>query len=531
MRDTIVNLDLTAYITLICTSGVLNLYLCFYVFIKRHHYANIAHLFILHTGFTSIYCMGAAFSLLSVNLGEMKFWTAIQYVGMPFSPPAGLLFVMQYVGIKVRKKHIFALFIIPFISLIMVATNDWHHLHYRVFEIDPVLGAPYVHQEIGPWYTIHGMFIFSSMFVAFLLAVYRWKETAKAYRLQLISLMVGQLVPIVTAFIYLMGFTPQGIDPVPMVLWVSSFLYLWSINSSRMFTVMPVAKDAIFNSINDGVVVLDESYRLIEFNLASKNMFPQLKKSMLGKHFADIWVTLSGRSFPFALENTKSSHELELFSEDQSSYTYQVRTSPLQYANNSHGLLLIFTDITELKRLQLKLENQAYYDELTQIYNRRAFFQHSKQAFDEAKKSASSFTLLLLDIDYFKKVNDTYGHYAGDQVLVHVVKACESALPQGALFARYGGEEFVLALKGHTLSEGETLADQIRRHVETQPLLINEKTISVTLSLGVAQAEKQENETLDELLNKADIALYAAKQHGRNQVRVYKEIKEILERT
>lgn len=105
------NLDLTAYITLICTSGVLNLYLCFYVFIKRHHYANIAHLFILHTGFTSIYCMGAAFSLLSVNLGEMKFWTAIQYVGMPFSPPAGLLFVMQYVGIKVRK-NIF----LPFLS-------------------------------------------------------------------------------------------------------------------------------------------------------------------------------------------------------------------------------------------------------------------------------------------------------------------------------------------------------------------------------------------------------------------------------
>ncbi len=459
----------------------------------------------------------------------MKFWTVIQYIGMPFSPPAGLLFVMQYVGIKVRKKHILALFIIPFISLIMVATNAWHHLHYRVFAIDPVLGAPYTHQEIGTWYMIHGMFIFSSMFVAFLLAVYRWKETAKAYRLQLIALMVGQLVPMVTAFIYLMGFTPQGIDPVPMVLWVSSFLYLWSINSSRMFTVMPIAKDAIFNSINDGVIVLDEAYRLIEFNLASKNMFPQLKKSMFGKRFSDIWLMLSGSSFPFTLENTISSQELQLFSADQSQYTYQVRTSPLQYANNSHGLMLIF--ITELKRLQLKLENQAYYDELTQIYNRRAFFQHSKQAFDEAKKCASSFTLLLIDIDYFKKVNHTYDHSAGDQVLVHIVKACQSILPQVALFARYGGEEFVLALKGYTSPEAEVLANQLRRHVETQPLLINEETISVTLSLGVAQAAKQENETLDDLLNKADIALYSAKQNGRNQVRVYEEKKEILKRT
>ncbi|WP_310877908.1 GGDEF domain-containing protein [Priestia megaterium] len=203
----------------------------------------------------------------------------------------------------------------------------------------------------------------------------------------------------------------------------------------------------------------------------------------------------------------------------------------MQYANNSHGLLLIFTDITELKRLQLKLENQAYYDELTQIYNRRAFFQYSKQAFKEAKQSAASFTLLLLDIDYFKKVNDTYGHYAGDQVLVHVVKACQSVLPQGALFARYGGEEFVLTLKGYTSSEAEVLANQLRRHVETQPLRINEETISVTLSLGVAQAAKQENDTLDDLLNKADIALYAAKQNGRNQVRLYEEKKEMLKRT
>jgi len=128
-------------------------------------------------------------------------------------------------------------------------------------------------------------------------------------------------------------------------------------------------------------------------------------------------------------------------------------------------------------------------------------------------------------------VNDTYGHYAGDQVLVHVVKACQSVLPQGALFARYGGEEFVLTLKGYTSSEAEVLANQLRRHVETQPLRINEETISVTLSLGVAQAAKQENDTLDDLLNKADIALYAAKQNGRNQVRLYEEKKEMLKRT
>ncbi|WP_308015720.1 MULTISPECIES: GGDEF domain-containing protein [Priestia] len=85
--------------------------------------------------------------------------------------------------------------------------------------------------------------------------------------------------------------------------------------------------------------------------------------------------------------------------------------------------------------------------------------------------------------------------------------------------------------RGISYLEVETLANQLRRHIETQPVLINEETISVTLSLGVAQAEKQENETLDELLNKADIALYTVKQNRRNQVRVYEEKKEILKRT
>ncbi|WP_353961081.1 histidine kinase N-terminal 7TM domain-containing protein [Neobacillus sp. CF12] len=250
------NSELTAYITLICTSGVFNLFLLLYVIIKRHHYTNISRLFILNTAFITIYCFASAFGLMSTTLEQMKFWTIIQYVGFPFSPPVGLLFIMHYLGYEITKKRCIALLIIPFISLIMVATNDLHHLHYRVFELDANLGAPYIHLEIGIWYMIHGVFTFACMFVAFLLVLSRWKETTKVYRPQFISLLCGQLVPILTAFLYLIGLTPPGIDPVPMVLWLSSLLYLWSISSSRMFTIMPIAKDAIFNSINDGVYKL-----------------------------------------------------------------------------------------------------------------------------------------------------------------------------------------------------------------------------------------------------------------------------------
>lgn len=292
------NSELTAYITLICTSSVLNLYLFFYVFFNRHKYTKIANLFLLYTAATTIYCLGAAFGMMATTVGQLKFWTAIQYVGMPFSPPLSLLFTMQFLGMKVTKKRCIALLTIPFISMVMVATNDWHHLHYRVFEIDPTLGAPYIHLEIGRWYVVHGIFTFSCLFAGFILILAHWKETAKTYRPQLIALMCGQLVPMITAFVYLVGLTPPGVDPVPMVRWIATLFYLWSITSSRLFTVMPIAKDAIFNSINDGVMVLDESNRVIEFNEACKKMFPPLNKSMFGNNFNQMWEGLSGSSVP-----------------------------------------------------------------------------------------------------------------------------------------------------------------------------------------------------------------------------------------
>ncbi|WP_080843713.1 histidine kinase N-terminal 7TM domain-containing diguanylate cyclase [Cytobacillus gottheilii] len=504
------NSELTAYITLVCTSGVLNMYLFIYVFLNRHKYTSIGKVFSLYTFLITVYCFSSAFGLMSTNIEQIKLWTIIQYTAMPLSAPVGLLFIMYYLGFEMTRKKWIALLTIPIISLFMVATNDIHHLHYRVYEIDPLLGAPYVHQEMGVWYVVHGIYTFACMLFAFILVLTRWKETERVYRPQLISLLFGQFVPMATAFIYLIGLTPPGLDPVPIVLWLTSILYIWSISSSRLFTLMPIAKDAIFHSINDGVIVLDETKRLIEFNHASKRMFSKLNKKMYGLEFQDVWSSLSGGLVPFPLE-TEAFREVQL-----GEHIYQVRTTPLQQAKNSRGLLIIFTDITELKRLQIKLQHQADYDELTQIYNRRAFFQQSKKMLSEAKEKIKPFTVILMDIDYFKKVNDTYGHDAGDQLLKHVVKICTTLENKNILFARYGGEEFVFALKG---SGGKSYAEELRQLVESQPLIIDDAKIYVTVSMGVARADKDEN--LNQLLQYADKALYAAKRDGRNSVKEY----------
>lgn len=521
--------QLTAYMTLFCTSGILNLYLCFYVYFKRHQYANIRYFFALNCLSIAIYCFAAAFGLTASNIQEIKFWNVVQYIGMPFSPPLGLLFIMHYLGMKITKRRVILFLTIPLISFIMVATNDLHHFHYKEFTVHPELGAPYTIIEIGAWYLVHGMYTFGCMFVAFLLVILRWKETAKMYRPQMLALAFGELVPMVTAFIYLIGVTPPGFDPVPMVLWLTSILYLWAISTTRLFTVMPIAKDAIFNSISDGVLVLDEEHHLIEFNEASNRMFPQLRKTMVGLDFDEIWLEVTGGFNEFQLGNLGAERELKLEIE-LSENIYQVRTSILKHGNLKKGFLIIFTEITELKRLQSKLEKHAYFDELTQIYNRRAFFQQCQQKLSQSKVTATPLTVILFDIDYFKKVNDTYGHLIGDQLLKHVAKVSEAQtlLEKGSLFARYGGEEFVVALEGRTAKEGVMVANQIRQAIESGHLIVDDLKISITASFGVAESSKEKDETLTQLLNNADKALYGAKEEGRNCVLFYSEGMHLL---
>lgn len=505
--------QITAYIALICTSGVMNLFLTIYAFGKRHHYSTVLKFFLFNSFVTTIYCFAAAFGLLSTTLEQIKIWTVFQYIGIAFAPPAGLLFIMAYLGVHMTKKKIVALLSIPTITVLMVATNDLHYLHYRVFEFDKALGMPFVHQEIGIWYTIHGTFIFGCMFAAFILALSRWRETAKPYRPQLLSLICGQFVPIFTAFVYLIGLTPAGIDPVPMVLWLSSLFYFWSIRSSGLFAIMPVAKDVIFNSMNDGVAVLDESRRLIEFNDPLRSMLPSLNKKMLGYEFEKLWLELTGVPFSVQAFTAKSSSDIMLTINEQE-HIYKIRTSTIVGAADRKGFLLIFTDITELMQLHKKLEHQAHFDELTQLYNRRAFFEKSNREFDQLRAQSAPFTVILIDVDHFKKVNDTYGHHVGDEVLVHVAKTIRLQFAGQALFARYGGEEFIGSVKA-SLEEGITLAEKLRRAIEQQPVMTEGGPVKITVSIGAAEMK---NETLHQLLQRADQALYKAKETGRNRI-------------
>jgi len=155
-------------------------------------------------------------------------------------------------------------------------------------------------------------------------------------------------------------------------------------------------------------------------------------------------------------------------------------------------------------------------DGLTQVYNRRYFNEALEREFNRSKRYGRALSLIVFDIDHFKKVNDTHGHLAGDNLLRHLAFAVRSRLRREDIFARTGGEEFAVLLPEIVLEGARATAEKARRIVEQTPLVFDKVTISCTVSLGVAMAEDADSAPED-LYKRADERLYDAKQTGRNR--------------
>jgi diguanylate cyclase (GGDEF)-like protein len=164
-----------------------------------------------------------------------------------------------------------------------------------------------------------------------------------------------------------------------------------------------------------------------------------------------------------------------------------------------------------------KVEQMAVTDALTGKYNRRQFFTLATNLFNHAVRYNEPFTVIMLDIDHFKNVNDTYGHQAGDEILRVVSDTCHKQVRQVDIFARYGGEEFIFALPQTSLTDAALVAGRIRQAVEDSRYDYNETHIPITISLGVASCDPS-HDTIEKLIERSDQALYEAKQSGRNRV-------------
>ena len=157
-------------------------------------------------------------------------------------------------------------------------------------------------------------------------------------------------------------------------------------------------------------------------------------------------------------------------------------------------------------------------DTLTNIANYRYFVQALEQEIERTQRSVQPTSLIMLDIDFFKKVNDQWGHEVGNQALIHLSRLLQQTVRKLDIPCRYGGEEFAIILPDTTLAASIPVAERIRQEIEKSPLIVAQKSLHITVSLGITTYTDKQRTTVEELVKQADQYLYQAKETGRNRV-------------
>jgi len=313
--------------------------------------------------------------------------------------------------------------------------------------------------------------------------------------------------------------------------------------------VIPERVKTALDILTEGVVVVDANGQIVLANLAFTQKIETESKHLMGKELAKLnWSTPDqppGEPLIFPWDVAMKEGESQLSSELQldvrgvGTLTFAVNSSPVQDERGTvHGALATFDDVTELveKNLQLsdmvgelqlsrdevtkknaELQILAERDPLTDCLNRRAFFERANAEFESAK-NGGKLSIIMMDIDHFKSVNDTYGHGVGDEVIKSVASTLQAGLRGQEVVGRYGGEEFCILLPQTSIEQAARIGERLRAEIEeTAQLSHHDIKRVITSSFGVTSNLSLAPDT-EKLVDQADQALYYAKENGRNRV-------------
>jgi diguanylate cyclase (GGDEF)-like protein/PAS domain S-box-containing protein len=306
--------------------------------------------------------------------------------------------------------------------------------------------------------------------------------------------------------------------------------------------LIPLARDIVLDHIPQLVIVLDANDVVIDVNNTVEEWTGLSKTDMLGKDPMDVfkqWPQLINR-----LLVTEETREEVYLPGDPERVVELVVVPMLDKANGALlGRTIVAHDITEQKKLEEdltgisdvlwqkiaesdslreQLQQQAIRDPLTGLYNRRFFNEALESEVAQSKRNHQTLSIIILDIDFFKKFNDTYGHKCGDFVLQTFAKFLLENIRSGDILCRFGGEEFVILMPNAEIESAYERAEFLRKQFEGNTYKYEDKKINCTFSAGVAAFPAQ-GDSGEVVLNLADQALYQSKANGRNKVSIYTE--------
>ncbi|KZN39971.1 hypothetical protein N474_10590 [Pseudoalteromonas luteoviolacea CPMOR-2] len=281
--------------------------------------------------------------------------------------------------------------------------------------------------------------------------------------------------------------------------------------------------EGIFSALPDIFFIVDKTGKILECHYGSNGTMNIPKMPFIGQKLIDVLPAHAAKHFTKAISATEQSGQLTQIEyridADDVIKHFEARLSAIP---ESHKLVVAVRDITDKKRQEEVILHHAFYDTLTQLPNRFLALDRLQQMIHEAKRNQQLIAVGFIDLDDFKKVNDSMGHEVGDKLLVHSATILKNALRKHDTVARLGGDEFIVLLGDITDQHHISAIATKLVHLFRSPFEIDDRSFTISLSLGLAVFPNDAT-TPNELLRKADSAMYSAKQLGRNTFSFFTE--------
>ena len=382
------------------------------------------------------------------------------------------------------------------------------------------------------------------MFYAFAVVIKNLRKSEPPFRSQLTILAISGVFPIVSGAMYALNICPlEGLDISSFGFLLTNVCLVLGLSRYQLLDLMPVAHDSVIKQFQDGMIVLDIKDRVVEINQNALKLLHLSNKSPLGEDYQTL--------FPWKIDLTKMAlfHQPVEFCFDQDKKIfYDLLVSNLV---DNHaaivGRLLILRNVSyrkqtelqlkqanenlhyqinEINHLQEMLEEQATHDPLTNLHNRRLMDEMLSQQLLQSKQLERSYSIIVMDIDHFKVVNDEYGHQIGDQILQSLGKCILEFTRTSDFSCRLGGDEVLISFMNMPANKAQEKAEFIREKIAGLRTISDKKEIAITVSIGVSTFPDNAK-TIKEMIYWADQAMYLAKDKGGNTVVLASDVKTV----
>lgn len=468
----------------------------------------------------------------------------IVYIGVVAVPTLFLIFALNFTNHEgwLARRYLFALAVEPLVTLLLLWTNSHHKLLFTsivALETEHYVGLELVQ---GPWYAVNLTYSYAIVLAGLAVLGYGMVRSSPLLRDHYRLLLLASLLPWGISIYSEYSMQGNRFDLTPITFGLSGILFTYSVIRNRFMDIIPVARSRLIESMSDGVLVLDMQNRIVDINPAMENLLGNSSTPFLGKP--------ASQALSSWLDNADS-----LISGEQTRTELRLPNAPSRYLDlrvtslydnlqRLNGRLMVFRDVTDRKKvekklrfandrlqsqlieiglLQSKLRSQAIRDPLTELFNRRYLDETLDRELARATRENYPVCVIMMDIDHFKKVNDTYGHEAGDLILKALADALSTRNRRGDFTCRFGGEEFVIVMPNIDVDTASQRAEGLRLILNSLEVSYGIFHLSVTISMGIA-CYPANGEDRESILRAADRAMYAAKKAGRNHILTYDKL-------